>query len=180
MQEYSRRFAREYPPELRREPGLTESTARVSEAFFSVSVHSHVQPHYTTQMSFGSLKASKLTFIHMYTKESTDELYKTGHNSEFISMQFIFNECPTAEVFCRMLNAECSRLNADCWIRAGKNPGPIVWGKYFAFGLSSGQVKISLSSLVSDNFPLKRFQTVTKLKTARWTKHKFKAWINLK
>ena len=26
MQEYSRQFAREYPPALRREPGLTEST----------------------------------------------------------------------------------------------------------------------------------------------------------
>ena len=26
MQEYSRRFTREYPPEFRREPGLTEST----------------------------------------------------------------------------------------------------------------------------------------------------------
>ena len=26
MQEYSRQFAREFPPELRREPGLTEST----------------------------------------------------------------------------------------------------------------------------------------------------------
>ena len=26
IQEYSRRFAREYPPELRPEPGLTEST----------------------------------------------------------------------------------------------------------------------------------------------------------
>ena len=26
MQEYSQRFAREYPPELRQEPGLTEST----------------------------------------------------------------------------------------------------------------------------------------------------------
>ena len=28
MQEYNRRFPREYPPELRREPGLTESTAQ--------------------------------------------------------------------------------------------------------------------------------------------------------
>ena len=29
MQEYSRRFAREYPPELRREPGLIESTGHL-------------------------------------------------------------------------------------------------------------------------------------------------------
>ena len=29
MQEYSRQFAREYPPELRREPGLIESTETV-------------------------------------------------------------------------------------------------------------------------------------------------------
>ena len=28
MQEYSRRFTREYPPKLQREPGLTESTAK--------------------------------------------------------------------------------------------------------------------------------------------------------
>ena len=27
MQEYSQQFTREYPPELRQEPGLTESTA---------------------------------------------------------------------------------------------------------------------------------------------------------
>ena len=29
MQEYSRRITREYPPEFRREPGLTESTANI-------------------------------------------------------------------------------------------------------------------------------------------------------
>ena len=29
MQEYSRQFAREYPPEVRREPGLTESTVAI-------------------------------------------------------------------------------------------------------------------------------------------------------
>ena len=37
MQEYNRRFAREYPPELRREPGLTESTAMVFSLESSIS-----------------------------------------------------------------------------------------------------------------------------------------------
>ena len=87
----------------------------MSAIFFLVSGHSHVQALLLQfKRVLDSLKASKLAFIHMYTKEFTNELYTAGHYSEFISLQFTFNECSTAEIFCRMLNAECSRLNADC------------------------------------------------------------------